>query len=168
MQTLGLCLMVACFPLWLTAHIQLGSSFSALPQKHSALVRRTACTQKFAIRFMYSARLSALPEAFSLRGGLTWLLVFAMLIPLHCRSCECGAKRECWKKNSATSTEPIAEQNLVLEALRRESDRIIPPPRNTAMRHFRHSVVGRSTATPGKTNLACVSQPKPPPLCGCI
>jgi len=80
MQTLGVCMMVAGFPLWLTAHVQLGSSFAVSAQAR-ALVTRGLYTKFRNPIYLFGSL--GIAGAFLLSGRPYLLLVFVVLIPLQ-------------------------------------------------------------------------------------
>jgi len=80
MQTLGACLMAVGIPLWLIAHVQLGSSFSALPRA------RTLVTHGLYAKFrnpIYLFGSIGVAGAFLLLGRPHLLLLFVVVIPLQ-------------------------------------------------------------------------------------
>ena len=80
MQTLGACLMVAGFPLWLTAHVQLGSSFAVSAQARALVTRGLYAKFRNPIYLFGSLGIAG---AFLLSGRPYLLLVFVVLIPLQ-------------------------------------------------------------------------------------
>jgi protein-S-isoprenylcysteine O-methyltransferase Ste14 len=80
MQTLGLCMMVAGFPLWLTAHAQLGSSFSVSAQARALVTRGLYAKFRNPIYLFGSLGIAG---AFLLSERPYLLLVFVVLIPLQ-------------------------------------------------------------------------------------
>lgn len=80
MHTVGVCMMAAGFPLWLTAHIQLGSSFAV------AAKAQTLVTHGLYARFrnpIYVFGSIAIAGTFLLLGRPYLLLAFTVLIPLQ-------------------------------------------------------------------------------------
>jgi protein-S-isoprenylcysteine O-methyltransferase Ste14 len=80
MQTLGACMMVAGFPLWLTAHVQLGSSFAVSAQARALVTRGLYAKFRNPIYLFGSLGIAG---AFLLSGRPYLLLVFVVLIPLQ-------------------------------------------------------------------------------------
>jgi protein-S-isoprenylcysteine O-methyltransferase Ste14 len=80
MQTLGVSMMVVGFPLWLAAHIQLGSSFAVAAQA-SALVTRGLYARIRNPIYVFGS--IGIAGAFLLLGRPYLLLIFVALIPLQ-------------------------------------------------------------------------------------
>jgi protein-S-isoprenylcysteine O-methyltransferase Ste14 len=80
MQTVGVCMMIIGFPLWLLAHIQLGSSFSV-----SAQARKLITTGLYSkIRSpIYVFGLIGVAGGLLMAGYPKFLLIFVVLIPLQ-------------------------------------------------------------------------------------
>jgi protein-S-isoprenylcysteine O-methyltransferase Ste14 len=80
MQTLGVSMMVVGFPLWLTAHIQLGASFAVGAQARELVTRGLYAKIRSPIYVFGSIGIAG---TFLLLGQPYLLLVFAVLIPLQ-------------------------------------------------------------------------------------
>jgi len=80
MQTLGVCMMAAGFPLWLAAHVQLGSSFAVSAQARALVTRGLYAKFRSPIYLFGSVGIAG---AFLLLGRPYLLLVFVVLIPLQ-------------------------------------------------------------------------------------
>jgi protein-S-isoprenylcysteine O-methyltransferase Ste14 len=80
MQTLGVGMMVAGFPLWLTAHVQLGSSFAVSAQARALVTRGLYAKFRNPIYLFGSVGIAG---AFLLSGRPYLLLAFVVLIPLQ-------------------------------------------------------------------------------------
>jgi protein-S-isoprenylcysteine O-methyltransferase Ste14 len=80
MQTLGVCLMVVGFPLWLAAHIELGSSFTATAQARALVTHGLYSRIRNPIYLFGSLGIAG---AFLLSGRPYLLLVFVALTPLQ-------------------------------------------------------------------------------------
>ena len=80
MQTLGVCMMVAGFPLWLTAHVQLGSSFAISAQARTLVTRGLYAKFRNPIYLFGSLGIAG---TFLLSGRPYLLVVFVALIPLQ-------------------------------------------------------------------------------------
>ncbi len=79
MQTVGVCLMAVGFPLWLTAHIQLGSSFAVSAQARALVTRGLYAKIRSPIYVFGSIGIAG---AFLFLGRPFLLLAFVALIPL--------------------------------------------------------------------------------------
>jgi protein-S-isoprenylcysteine O-methyltransferase Ste14 len=80
MQTLGVCLMIAGFPPWLLAHIQLGESFAVSAQARTLVTHGLYSKIRNPIYVFGSVGLAG---AFLFVGRPALLLVFVVLIPLQ-------------------------------------------------------------------------------------
>ncbi len=80
MQTVGVCMMAVGFPLWLTAHIQLGSSFAVSAQARALVTRGLYSRIRSPIYVFGSIGIAG---AFLLLGRPHLLLAFVVLIPLQ-------------------------------------------------------------------------------------
>jgi protein-S-isoprenylcysteine O-methyltransferase Ste14 len=80
MQTLGVSLMVVGFPLWLTAHVELGSSFTATAQARALVTHGLYSRVRNPIYLFGSLGIAG---TFLLSGRPYLLLVFVALIPLQ-------------------------------------------------------------------------------------
>lgn len=80
MQTLGLCLMLAGFPLFLVAHIQLGASFGVTAQARTLVTRGLYAKIRSPI-YVFGAL--GIAGAILFVGQPLVLLVFIILIPLQ-------------------------------------------------------------------------------------
>jgi protein-S-isoprenylcysteine O-methyltransferase Ste14 len=80
MQTLGVCLMTIGFPLWLTAHVQLGSSFAVKAQAHALVTHGLYAKIRNPIYLFGSFGIAG---AFLLLGHPYLLLAFVVVIPLQ-------------------------------------------------------------------------------------
>jgi protein-S-isoprenylcysteine O-methyltransferase Ste14 len=80
MQTLGVCMMVVGFPLWLTAHVQLGASFAVGAQARELVTRGLYAKIRSPIYVFGSIGIAG---TFLLLGRPHFLLIFAVLIPLQ-------------------------------------------------------------------------------------
>jgi protein-S-isoprenylcysteine O-methyltransferase Ste14 len=80
MQTVGVCLMAVGFPLWLTAHIQLGSSFAVSAQARALVTRGLYAKIRSPIYVFGSIGIAG---AFLFLGRPFLLLAFVALIPLQ-------------------------------------------------------------------------------------
>jgi protein-S-isoprenylcysteine O-methyltransferase Ste14 len=80
MQTVGVCMMVVGFPLWLLAHFQLGSSFAVAAQAKTLVTRGLYARIRSPI-YVFGA--IGIAGAFLLLGRPHLLLIFVVLIPLQ-------------------------------------------------------------------------------------
>ena len=80
MQTLGVCLMVPGFMLWLLAHVQLGSSFTAKAEARTLVTRGLYSKIRNPI-YLFGAM--AIAGTFLLLGRPYLLLIFVVLVPLQ-------------------------------------------------------------------------------------
>jgi protein-S-isoprenylcysteine O-methyltransferase Ste14 len=80
MHTLGVCMMALGFPLWLTAHVQLGSSFAVTAQARALVTRGLYAKIRSPIYVFGSIGIAG---TFLLLGRPYLLLLFAVLIPLQ-------------------------------------------------------------------------------------
>jgi len=80
LQTLGTCLASVGFPLWLLAHIQLGSSFAVAAEARSLVTRGLYAKFRNPIYIFGSLGIAGV---FLLAGLPYLLLVFVILIPLQ-------------------------------------------------------------------------------------
>jgi protein-S-isoprenylcysteine O-methyltransferase Ste14 len=80
MQTLGVCLMVAGYPLWLLAHAQLGASFTARPKARSLVTQGLYSKIRNPI-YLFGAM--AIAGTFLFLGRPYLLLIFVVLIPVQ-------------------------------------------------------------------------------------
>jgi protein-S-isoprenylcysteine O-methyltransferase Ste14 len=80
MQTLGLCMMLVGFPLWLVAHIQLGASFGVTAQARALVTRGLYAKIRSPIYVFGSVGIAG-AILFERRPLL--LLVFVVLLPLQ-------------------------------------------------------------------------------------
>jgi protein-S-isoprenylcysteine O-methyltransferase Ste14 len=80
MQTLGVCLMVAGFSLWLVAHVQLGSSFTARAEARNLVTHGLYSKIRNPI---YLFGLIGIAGMLVFLGRPYLLLIFAVLIPLQ-------------------------------------------------------------------------------------
>jgi protein-S-isoprenylcysteine O-methyltransferase Ste14 len=79
-QTLGVCMMAVGFPLWLTAHIQLGASFAVAAQARFLVTRGLYAKIRSPIYVFGSV---AIAGTFLLLRRPYLLLVFVLLIPMQ-------------------------------------------------------------------------------------
>jgi protein-S-isoprenylcysteine O-methyltransferase Ste14 len=80
MHTLGVCLMLAGFPLWLLAHVQLGSSFTARAEARTLVTHGLYSKLRNPIYVFGSI---AIAGTFLFLGRPYLLLIFVVLIPLQ-------------------------------------------------------------------------------------
>jgi len=80
MQTLGACMMLAGFPLWLVAHMQLGASFSVTAQARVLVTRGLYARIRSPIYVFGSIGIAGV---MIFEGRPLLLLVFVVLIPLQ-------------------------------------------------------------------------------------
>jgi len=80
MQTLGLCMMLAGFPLWLVAHIELGASFGVTAQARALVTRGLYAKIRSPIYLFGSMGIAG---AMIFEGRPLLLLAFVILIPLQ-------------------------------------------------------------------------------------
>lgn len=80
MQTLGVCMMVAGFPLWLLAHVQLGASFTARAEARSLVTRGLYSKIRNPI-YLFGA--IAIAGTLLFLGRPQLLLIFAVMIPMQ-------------------------------------------------------------------------------------
>jgi protein-S-isoprenylcysteine O-methyltransferase Ste14 len=80
MQTLGVCLMVAGFPLWLLAHVQLGASFTARAEARS-LVTQGLYSKICNPIYLFGA--IAIVGTLLFLGRPQLLLIFVVMIPVQ-------------------------------------------------------------------------------------
>jgi protein-S-isoprenylcysteine O-methyltransferase Ste14 len=80
MQTIGVCMMVVGFPLWLFAHFQLGSSFAVAAQAKTLVTRGLYSRIRSPI-YVFGA--IGIAGTFLLLGRPYFLLIFVVLIPLQ-------------------------------------------------------------------------------------
>ena len=80
MQTLGVCLMVPGFLLWLLAHVQLGSSFTAKAEARTLVTHGLYSKIRNPI-YLFGAM--AIAGTFLLLGRPYLLLIFVVLVPLQ-------------------------------------------------------------------------------------
>ncbi len=79
-HTIGVCLMVTGFPLWLLAHVQLGTSFTAKPEARNLVTRGLYSKIRNPIYLFGSI---AIIGIFLFLGRPYLLLIFVVLIPLQ-------------------------------------------------------------------------------------
>ena len=80
MQTLGLCIMLVGFPLWLVAHIQLGASFGVAAQARALVTRGLYAKMRSPIYVFGSIGVAG---AILFEGRPLLLLIFVVLVPLQ-------------------------------------------------------------------------------------
>jgi protein-S-isoprenylcysteine O-methyltransferase Ste14 len=80
MQTVGVCLMAIGFPLWLTAHVQLGSAFAVAAEARTLVTHGLYSRIRSPIYIFGSIGIAG---AFLMLGRPYLLLLFAILIPLQ-------------------------------------------------------------------------------------
>jgi protein-S-isoprenylcysteine O-methyltransferase Ste14 len=80
MQTLGVCLMVTGFPLWLVAHVQLGSSFTARAEARNLVTHGLYSRIRNPIYVFGSVGIAGV---LMFLGRPYLLLIFVVLIPLQ-------------------------------------------------------------------------------------
>ena len=79
-QTLGVCLMVTGFSLWMVAHVQLGNSFTARAEARSLVTHGLYSKIRNPI-YLFGA--AAIAGVFLFLGRPSLLLIFLVLVPLQ-------------------------------------------------------------------------------------